>query len=143
MNANDRHKKALQYFDNGYSCAQSVLIALSDLAKINEDTATNIASAFGGGINRGQSICGAISGALMAIGLKEAAAHSYIMHKNSNVQLLRDDFLDRFKIVQENINCRDIINHARKNNESSHKACRQAIINAITIALELSLDCRS
>lgn len=140
MNANERHEKALQYFDDGYSCAQCVLIALSDLIGLSEETATNIASAFGGGIDKRQSICGAISGALMAIGLKESSEHTYIVHKNSNVQLLRDEFLEKFKIFQENINCIDITNKARKNNENSHKACSEAIINAIDIAMEITFN---
>lgn len=50
------------------NCAQSVLCALSDYTKLDEETAKRIAKCFGQGMRCGE-VCGSITGALMAIGM--------------------------------------------------------------------------
>lgn len=137
MNIDERCQKALQYFVNGYSCTQSVLVALADLVNLEEKTAIDIASAFCGGIGRAQSICGAISGALMAISLKEASQHTLVMHKNSNVRLLSDQFINEFKTLHGNVNCAEIVERAQKNHDDKHDACKKVVENAVKIAYKI------
>ena len=66
MEAEDR---ALELFKEGYNCAESVLMATCEaLGRIDPDI-PRMATAFGGGIGRSGSVCGALTGAAMAIGL--------------------------------------------------------------------------
>lgn len=51
-----------------YNCAQSVFMPFAPDAGVCEKDARRIAGAFGGGMKRG-SVCGAITGGLMALGL--------------------------------------------------------------------------
>ena len=54
-------------------CAQAVLTAHGEelgSGKIDYDTLMKISSAFSGGIARQGNVCGAVTGALMALGLK-------------------------------------------------------------------------
>lgn len=60
---------ALKMHENGYNCAQSVLAGAGEYTGIDENTALAIAAGFGGGLRSGE-VCGAISGAVMAIGMK-------------------------------------------------------------------------
>lgn len=69
MSAKD---EALQLFER-YNCAQSVLCACCG-KELGEDTALRLAASFGGGIGRTGGICGALSGGLMALGIREGAA---------------------------------------------------------------------
>lgn len=64
-----RSETALNYFNNEYNCSQAVLAAFAENLGIDTDMALRIASPFGAGISRQGEICGAVSGALMAIGL--------------------------------------------------------------------------
>ena len=64
MNAAD---KAAAYHDKGFNCAQSVFAALGDYTHMDEKQALAVATGFGGGVKCGE-ICGAISGAVMALG---------------------------------------------------------------------------
>ncbi|MBR4098720.1 MAG: C_GCAxxG_C_C family protein [Clostridium sp.] len=52
-----------------YNCAQSVLIPFALELGLTEEQAYQLASHFGGGM-RHDSTCGAVTGALMALGLK-------------------------------------------------------------------------
>ncbi len=62
--------KALLYFDEGYACSQSMLLAFSKEFKVDENTAKLISSTFGGGMGRLREKCGALTGGFMVIGLK-------------------------------------------------------------------------
>ncbi len=67
-----RHSElAKQNFINGMNCAQSVFCAFADVHGFDADTAYRISSSFGGGIGRLREVCGALSGALMVMGLLE------------------------------------------------------------------------
>ena len=51
-----------------YNCAQSVLLPFADVVGVDADTLFKMAANFGGGM-RVASTCGAVTGALMALGL--------------------------------------------------------------------------
>ena len=51
-----------------YNCAQSVVMPFAAGAGLDEETAWKLAQYFGGGMRRG-SVCGAVTGALMTLGL--------------------------------------------------------------------------
>jgi C_GCAxxG_C_C family probable redox protein len=61
--------KALTGFRSGFTCSSAVFSAFSELG-LDSDTAKKIACGFGAGISKTGNICGAVSGAIMVIGLK-------------------------------------------------------------------------
>ena len=64
----DIREKALYWHKKGYNCAQAVLAACSELTGLDEKTALAMSAGFGGGLRSGE-VCGAISGAVMALGM--------------------------------------------------------------------------
>ncbi|MCG2785551.1 MAG: C-GCAxxG-C-C family protein [Anaerolineae bacterium] len=83
MNPNE---KATELFAEGYSCSQSLLVSRAEQFGLSAENALKVSAAFGGGLGRQGEVCGAISGALMVIGLahgqttpqqKEAKEHTY------------------------------------------------------------------
>jgi C_GCAxxG_C_C family probable redox protein len=71
---NDQPSKTAQTAETlhlqGFNCSQAVFAALSEHLGLDRALALKIASPFGGGIGRTGETCGAVSGALMALGLK-------------------------------------------------------------------------
>jgi C_GCAxxG_C_C family probable redox protein len=61
--------KAQSFFDQGYACSQSVLLAFSELFNLDERTAKLISSTFGGGMGRLRQKCGAVTSGFMVLGL--------------------------------------------------------------------------
>lgn len=56
----------------GYNCAQTVLSCAASYFDMDSDIYKNIAASFGGGLCGSRiSVCGAVSGGIMFIGLKE------------------------------------------------------------------------
>lgn len=64
----DIKEKASDWHKKGYNCAQSVIAACADLVGLDEKTALAVSAGFGGGLRSGE-VCGAVSGALMAVGM--------------------------------------------------------------------------
>ncbi len=79
-------QKATELFAEGYSCSQSLLASRAGQFGLSAENALKVSAAFGGGLGRQGEVCGAVSGALMVIGLahgqttpqqKEAKEHTY------------------------------------------------------------------
>ena len=65
----DHVKLAQDLFYQGYNCAQSVFCAFCDETGLDLDTAARLSSSFGGGLGRLRELCGAVSGAELALGM--------------------------------------------------------------------------
>jgi C_GCAxxG_C_C family probable redox protein len=64
------HEKiAVDLFNQGYNCSQSVYCAFCDVTGMDRDEAFKISSSFGGGMGRLGEVCGALTGAFMATGM--------------------------------------------------------------------------
>jgi len=107
MNKTD---KAVIKFKEGFNCAQSVLYSYTDEFGLSKDLATKIATGFGGGMGRKQEVCGAVTGALMVIGLMYGRGDEEGKEKQeitySKVQFFIDSFIKEFGTV----NCKGLLN---------------------------------
>jgi C_GCAxxG_C_C family probable redox protein len=66
----DKATIAAQKFLGGYNCAQSVFFAFCADVGVEPDLALRLACGFGAGMGRQQEVCGALSGAILALGAK-------------------------------------------------------------------------
>ena len=65
------HKiRAKELFESGAQCAQATFGALCDVTGLSEEDALALSASFGGGIGRMREVCGALSGILMAVGMR-------------------------------------------------------------------------
>lgn len=83
--ASDVRQSAEDLFNSGLYCAESVVIALAKSQGLESDLLPKVATAFCGGMARTCGTCGAVTGAIMGIGLAlgrsapgEPVAPSYI-----------------------------------------------------------------
>lgn len=65
-----RTDMATAKFEEGYNCAQAVLYAFREELQLDGDEALKLACGFGAGMGRKEEVCGAISGAILALGRK-------------------------------------------------------------------------
>ena len=64
----NHEEKAQALFLEGCNCAQAVFAAFCDVTGFSRQEAMRLASSFGGGVGRMREICGALSGAFLAMG---------------------------------------------------------------------------
>ncbi len=88
---------ARQNFLAGYGCAQAVLLAFEDVTGLDRHTAASMASSFGGGMGRMREVCGAVSAALMVLGIAKGYTEPHdAAGKSAHYARVRD-FAARFK----------------------------------------------
>lgn len=106
----NRKEEAISCFENGFNCSQAVLSVFSKELGIDWETALKIATGFGGGMRKGE-VCGAVTGAIMAIGLKEGHFIEGDLNTKEKAYALTREFEDRFEKLNGSIICKDILGY--------------------------------
>lgn len=101
--------KAVQNMKKGCSCSEAMLTAFGERYGLDFETARMIAGAFGGGIGLSGQTCGAVTGALMAIGLKCGPERSEKNDARETAYELAQKFMDRFRDHSGSTLCSDIV----------------------------------
>lgn len=83
----DRARELRASVDVHYNCAQSVVVPFAEQAGMSCEQACAVAQAFGGGMQTG-SVCGALTGALMALGVLGIADRKTV---TSLIRRMRDN----------------------------------------------------
>jgi C_GCAxxG_C_C family probable redox protein len=66
-----RTEQAVEIFKKQFNCSQAVFTAFRQADKLDEETALKLATVFGAGVaGTGSDLCGAVTGALMALSMK-------------------------------------------------------------------------
>ncbi|MBD5357507.1 MAG: C_GCAxxG_C_C family protein [Bacteroides sp.] len=68
MTTEQRIEKGLTLRKQGYNCAQSVVMAFTDVTGLDDDTSAKISASLGGGVTLGE-ICGVANGIAIVEGL--------------------------------------------------------------------------
>ena len=101
--------RAVELFARGFNCSQAVFVAFAPSLGLTEETALRISSGFGGGVGRMGGLCGAASGAIMALGLAEGNVDpADKAAKDRGYELVRT-FAGRFRDRNGSLSCRDLL----------------------------------
>jgi len=120
-----KSEKALAYFNNNYNCSQSVLTAFAPELGLSEDQCLKVSCSFGGGMARHQKTCGAVTGALMAIGLKYGKALNEDEAKKMNTYAKTSEFLKAFEEANLSTVCKDLLDGLDMRNEEDAKKIKE------------------
>lgn len=107
MNKTD---KALELFSNNFNCSQAVLTAFAPDFGLDEKLALMLGTSFGGGARNGE-MCGAVSGALMVLGLKYGHFDAADSEQKSRAYEIAAEYTKRFKKANGSIVCRDLLGY--------------------------------
>ena len=137
-------EKAVSFFRSGFVCSESVLMAMQDYLGLERNP--SIATGFGGGIGRKGSVCGAVSGAILAINLKygrRKLEEDNIKEKSFSKAL---EFYKKFEEKMGSAICYDIIQCDLKTEEGQkffeensllEEKCFKCVEASIDILLDL------
>ena len=106
----ERKEKAVKLFNQGYNCAQAVMLAFSDCLDIDEKTIQKITSSFGGGVSRLREVCGCVSAMAMVIGMIKGDYD--VLDNDSKARLYKDvqELALKFKEKYGSYICSDLLN---------------------------------
>lgn len=95
----------------GFSCSQAVFSAFAPQFGLDRDLALKIGSAFGGGMARRGETCGAVTGALMVIGLKYGRTSVEDEQAKEETYALAQRFMEAFTRRNGSIVCRELLGY--------------------------------
>ncbi len=100
-------QRARTLFESGYVCSESVLLALAENQGIESDLIPRIATAFGSGLSGTCGTCGALSGAIMGVGL--AAGRQRSDQPRDAAYAITKKLVAAFEAKFGSINCQQLI----------------------------------
>lgn len=104
----DRTQIATELHDGGFNCAQSVFVSFCESYGIPKETGLKIAGGLGGGVRSGE-ICGAVSGAVLVIGLKYGQTVPGDLQAKEFCGAETVKFISAFRERNKAITCRELL----------------------------------
>lgn len=127
--------KAEECFRSGFSCSQSVLSVYSEELGIDPELALQLSCGFGAGIGRTGNICGAVSGAVLVIGLKYGRVNPSDYPSRDKTYALVQQFISEFKVRHGSINCTELLGYTLSNPEDYEQARKENLFTTLCPAL--------
>ncbi len=139
-------ERAASTFKEGFNCSQSVFSTFAPRFGISFENALLISSPFGGGIGRAGEACGALTGALMALGLKFGFSSLADKSVKDTIYRITKDAVERFRAVNGSMLCRDLLGCAPGSPEGMARikelnlhetVCTEVVRSAVRIVSEM------
>ena len=135
--ADARHSK-------GFNCAQSVLAAFADRVGVPEQELMSLAGGFGAGAGTGE-LCGAVTGALMVLGLLTPVDLNEPVASKKRTLELSKEFQKRFGEKFDALRCKELLQKKFAPDERTPAArelgitghCSIMIVTAVEILEEM------
>jgi C_GCAxxG_C_C family probable redox protein len=118
---------ALASFNQGITCSSAVFSAFSEELGLGDKTAKKIGCGFGAGISRTGNICGAVSGAIMVIGLKYGKAEQGDDKATEITRALTREFINEFTQKNGSVNCTELLGYNLSNQDEYEAASREKL----------------
>ncbi len=100
---------AAEKFLSGYNCAQAVLYAFAPASGLDPDLAMKLATGLGAGMCRRGEVCGAVSGGIMALGLKFGRGEKQDRSATEQTYELAGELMSRFEKRHGSCLCRALL----------------------------------
>ena len=118
-------ERALELFEN-YNCAQSVFAALSEELDIQFEDALKISNGFGGGMTKAE-VCGAVSGACLAISYKHGMKNRTDFEGKNYCMRVVNTFMERFINKHGSSRCKGLLGYDKSTREGYEKVMKLGI----------------
>ncbi len=139
-----RAKYAVDLLMEGYMCSESIVMAFANEFGLEPEMAARISSGFAGGMAQGKT-CGAVTGAIMVIGLKYGARYIGDQYSKDMCFQITQEFSHRFIDRRKSLECGEILlmnninpkNPAEMKNLRDKKLCDAIVKDSAEILEDL------
>jgi C_GCAxxG_C_C family probable redox protein len=108
-------QESLELFKSGFHCSQSVFAVFSEELGLQKETALKIACPFGGGLGGYGRTCGALTGAMMVIGLKYGSSDATDIEAKTLSKTKTRALIETFERTQGSSTCNELVGVDRSN----------------------------
>ena len=135
----NRMETANACHQRGFNCCQSVLAAFSDLTGLSETESFSIGGGFGSGAGTGE-LCGAVSGAVMALGLLTPADSADPVGSKKRTMALSKELQKRFQARFGALRCQDLLRRKFVPDDSTPAAKSLGLTNHCSIMIVTAVE---
>lgn len=121
-------EKAVAHFLKGHNCAQSVLLTMLEDWSVKSELVPKIAAGFGGGIGRCGSLCGVVTGGVMALGVRFGTNEPSAEKRKKAYRLARS-FFKQFEEECGSVLCRQLIGYDLSDPDQREKANKAKVFD--------------
>ena len=141
-----RARKAAEIYNQNFTCSQAVLLVFAEDFSLERNMALRIACGMGGGMGRTDHVCGAVTGAIMVLGLKYGMTDPERLEDKMETYGKVREFIERFIRSCGSIGCTDLIGcnlstaeglERCKSEELADKICPPLVEEAVRILEEM------
>lgn len=101
-------QRAMELIEQGCNCSQAILAAFGGPYGVDEAAARDLARAFGGGMGRHGLTCGAITGAVMVLGLAGRDQKDEGQRRRVSFGLVRE-LMAGFQALHGTVACKELL----------------------------------
>jgi C_GCAxxG_C_C family probable redox protein len=123
-------QKAMHLFENGLNCSQAILTAFGEPHGIDSESAKKLGRPWGGGVGRMGRICGAVTGAIMVLGLAQSRKQDEAEARNdicSSVQ----ELVRRFEQRHGTSVCKELLGADFSTEEGQRKIKEEMLVKKL------------
>lgn len=118
---------AVVSFQSGFTCSSAVFSTFSKELGLDGETSKKIACGFGAGISKTGNICGAVSGAILVIGLKYGKSEAGDDKATEKTRALVREFIREFTARNGSVNCTELLGYNLNIPEEYRKAGNEGL----------------
>ena len=107
---NKHAEKAVDDYLRNFNCTQGVFTTYAVEHGIDEKLALRLATNFGGGARKGE-MCGAVSGALLVLGLLYGHSESDDLETKEKAYAMSEEYMNRFIRKNGSVVCRELLGY--------------------------------
>ena len=123
-------QKAVHLFENGLNCSQAILTAFGEPHGIDSETAKKLGRPWGGGLGRMGRICGAVTGAILVLGLAQSGKQDEGEARN-DICLTVQELVRRFEQRHGTYVCKDLLGADFSTEEGQRKIKEEMLVKKI------------
>lgn len=117
--------------DIGHNCCQSVFLAFCEEFGLDPVVGLKLSGGLGAGFSRRGEVCGAVSGAIMALGLQQGFYDPADPESKAAFVKKTRAFMDAFEAKHGTIICRELLNFDISTEENYARAVNEGIFAGV------------
>lgn len=122
LDIEERVKRAVDYFNSGFNCSQSVVAAFADIYGFTESQALRMSASFGGGIGRMRQTCGAACGMFLLAGLETGSVDGNDRERKSYNYKVVQQLAAEFQKKNGSLICSELLGLSKPAEDNSPEA---------------------
>jgi C_GCAxxG_C_C family probable redox protein len=128
-------EQAVDCMKQTFSCSQAILSTYGPELGLDREMALRVAGSFGGGMARMGETCGAVTGALMVIGLKYGNTRADDKEAKEQTYRVVTEFVEKFRKRHYSTLCRELVGCDLGTPEGMQFFKEQGLANSVCLGL--------